>query len=148
MWTSRLHAFAMLHSVMCSIGTKTVVESKLVVHTTFHYGDAELRIFNLCCWLHLLPQIVSWRFFFSPTKHKGNAADSWVLCYSLCLYLIFIQRNFKNLLKWVLRFLHLRETLLIAKANQRISVPRTWNKSKIIRVRNWSEPTDQRKDSK
>lgn len=49
MWTSRLHAFAMLRSVMCSIGTQTVGESELVVHTTFHYGDAELRIFNLSC---------------------------------------------------------------------------------------------------
>ena len=32
-----------------SNGTQTVGESKLVVHTTFHYGDAELRIFNLSC---------------------------------------------------------------------------------------------------
>lgn len=49
MWTSRLRAFAILHSVMCSICTKTVGESKLVVHTTFHNGDVDLRIFNLSC---------------------------------------------------------------------------------------------------
>jgi hypothetical protein len=49
MWASILRVFFFFFPVICSTGTNTVGESKLVVHTTFHNGEADLRIFNLSC---------------------------------------------------------------------------------------------------